>query len=281
MLFGGGKSELALANPIAADLSDMRPSLLIGLLTSAQRNADRGFNDAALFEIGQIFKGAGEKDQRMAAAGVRRGSAKAQGAGRHWSGKAQSVDAYDAKADAMALLTTLGVALGGLNVVPGGPSYLHPGRSGTLQFGPKNVIGHFGELHPRVLEALDVSGPICAFELILDDLPAVRAKPTRVKPKADISEFMPLERDFAFVVERNVNALDIVRAAQGAERALISSINVFDVYEGPGVPEGSKSVAIAVTLQPRERTLTEADIEQACARIVADVTRKTGGALRG
>jgi phenylalanyl-tRNA synthetase beta chain len=280
-LFGGGKSELALANPIAADLSDMRPSLLIGLLTSAQRNADRGFSDAALFEIGQIFKGAGEKDQRMAAAGVRRGSAKAQGAGRHWSGKTQSVDAYDAKADAMALLTTLGVALGGLNVVPGGPSYLHPGRSGTLQFGPKNIIGHFGELHPRVLEALDASGPICAFELILDDLPAVRAKPTRVKPKADISEFMPLERDFAFVVARDVNALDIVRAAQGAERALISNINVFDVYEGPGVPEGSKSVAIAVTLQPRERTLTEADIEQASARIVADVAKKTGGALRG
>jgi phenylalanyl-tRNA synthetase beta chain len=259
----------------------MRPSLLPGLLGAAQRNADRGFSDAALFEIGQIFKGAGEQDQRMAAAGVRRGSAKAQGAGRHWAGKIQSVDAYDAKADAMALLTTLGVALGGLNVIPGGPSYLHPGRSGTLQFGPKNVIGHFGELHPRVLEALDASGPICAFELILDDLPAVRAKPTRVKPKADISEFMPLERDFAFVVARDVNALDIVRAAQGAERALISNINVFDVYEGPGVPEGSKSVAIAVTLQPRERTLTEADIEQASARIVADVAKKTGGALRG
>jgi phenylalanyl-tRNA synthetase beta chain len=280
-LFGGGKSELALANPIAADLSDMRPSLLPGLLSGAQRNADRGFDDAALFEIGQIFKGAGEKDQRMAAAGVRRGSAKAQGAGRHWSGKAQSVDAYDAKADAMALLSTLGVALGGLNVVPGGPSYLHPGRSGTLQFGPKNVVGYFGELHPRVLEALDVSGPLCAFELILDDLPAPRAKATKAKPKADISEFMPLERDFAFVVSRDVKAIDVVRAAQGAERNLIAGVDVFDVYEGPGVPEGSKSVGIAVTLQPRERTLAEADIEQIAARIVADVTKKTGGVLRG
>ena len=217
----------------------------------------------------------------MAAAGVRRGSAKAQGAGRHWSGKTQSVDAYDAKADAMALLSTLGVALGGLNVVPGGPSYLHPGRSGTLQFGPKNVVGHFGELHPRVLEALDVSGPLCAFEFILDDLPPPRAKATKAKPKADISEFMPLERDFAFVVGRDVKAIDIVRAAQGAERNLIAGVDVFDVYEGPGVPEGSKSIAIAVTLQPRERTLAEADIEQIAARIVADVTKKTGGVLRG
>ena len=280
-LFGGGKPELSLANPIAAELSDMRPSLAPGLLAAAQRNADRGFGDVALFEVGQVFKGAGDKDQRMAAAAVRRGTAKPTGAGRHWSGKAASVDVYDAKADAMAMLAALGVPLGGMQIVSGGPDFLHPGRSATLQFGPKNVLGWFGELHPRTLEALDVSGPLCAFEIHLDEIPAQKAKATRAKPKLELSEFMPLERDFAFVVDRAVKAADIVRAAQGADKALIAGVDVFDVYEGAGVPEGQKSVAIAVRLQPREKTLAEAEIEAVAARIVADVTKKTGGTLRG
>ena len=273
-LFGGGKPELALANPIAAELSDMRPSLVPGLLAAAQRNADRGFGDVALFEVGQVFKGAGERDQRIAAAAVRRGTAKAHGAGRHWSGKAASVDVFDAKADAMAMLAALGVPLGGMQIVPGGPDFLHPGRSATLQFGPKTVLGWFGELHPRALEALDVSGPVCAFEIHLDELPAQKAKATRAKPKLDLSEFMPLERDFAFVVDRAVKAADIVRAAQGAEKTLIAGVDVFDVYEGAGVPDGQKSVAIAVRLQPREKTLTEAEIDEVASRIVAEVARR-------
>jgi phenylalanyl-tRNA synthetase beta chain len=280
-LFGGGKPELSLANPIAAELSDMRPSLVPGLLAAVQRNADRGFGDVALFEVGQVFLGAGEKDQRMAAAAVRRGTAKTSGAGRHWSGKAAGVDVFDAKADAMAMLAALGVSMGGLQVVAGGPSFLHPGRSATLQFGPKNVIGWFGELHPRALEALDVSGPVCAFEVHLDELPAQKPKATRAKPKLDLSEFMPLERDFAFVVDRSVKAADIVRAAQGADKALIAGVEVFDVYEGPGVSDGQKSVAIAVRLQPRDKTLNEAEIEAVASRIVADVSKKTGGTLRG
>ncbi|MBX9760118.1 MAG: phenylalanine--tRNA ligase subunit beta [Beijerinckiaceae bacterium] len=280
-LFGGGEPELALANPIAAELSDMRPSLVPGLLAAAQRNADRGFGDVALFEVGQVFKGAGERDQRIAAAAVRRGTAKAQGAGRHWSGKAASVDVFDAKADAMAMLAALGVPLGGMQVVPGGPDFLHPGRSATLQFGPKTVLGWFGELHPRALETLDVSGPVCAFEIHLDELPAQKAKATRAKPKLDLSEFMPLERDFAFVVDRAVKAADIVRAAQAAEKTLIAGVDVFDVYEGAGVPDGQKSVAIAVRLQPREKTLTETEIDEVASRIVAEVGKKTGGILRG
>jgi phenylalanyl-tRNA synthetase beta chain len=280
-LFGGGKPELSLANPIAAELSDMRPSLVPGLLAAVQRNADRGFGDVALFEVGQVFLGAGEKDQRMAAAAVRRGTAKTSGAGRHWSGKAAGVDVFDAKADAMAMLAALGVSMGGLQVVAGGPSFLHPGRSATLQFGPKNIIGWFGELHPRALEALDVSGPVCAFEVHLDELPAQKPKATRAKPKLDLSEFMPLERDFAFVVDRSVKAADIVRAAQGADKALIAGVEVFDVYEGPGVSDGQKSVAIAVRLQPRDKTLNEAEIEAVASRIVADVSKKTGGTLRG
>ena len=279
--FGGGQPELALANPIAADLSDMRPSLLPGLLKAAQRNADRGLGDVAMFEVGQVFKGAGEKDQRINAAAIRRGTAKPQGGGRHWSGRAAAVDVFDAKADAMAMLAALGVPLGGLHIVSGGASFLHPGRSGTMQFGPKNIIGWFGEFHPRTLEMLDVQGPLCGFEIVLDDLPAPRAKPTKVKTKLEISEFMPLERDFAFVVDHSVNAADILRAVQSAERNMIAAVNVFDVYEGAGIPQGKKSIGVAVTLQPREKTLTDVEIEQIAGRIVAEVTKKTGASLRG
>jgi phenylalanyl-tRNA synthetase beta chain len=279
--FGGGQPELALANPIAADLSDMRPSLLPGLLKASQRNADRGLGDVALFEVGQVFKGAGEKDQRITAAAIRRGTAKPQGAGRHWAGRSGSVDVFDAKADAMAMLAALGVPLGGLHIVSGGPAFLHPGRSGTMQFGPKNIIGWFGEFHPRTLEMLDVEGPLCGFEIVLDELPAPRAKPTKVKGKLELSEFMPLERDFAFVVDQSVKAADILRAVQSAERNMIAAVNVFDVYQGAGIPEGKKSVGVAVTLQPREKTLTDVEIEQIAGKIVAEVTKKTGASLRG
>lgn len=281
LAFGGGHPFLALANPIAAELSDMRPSLLPGLLRAAQRNADRGFGDVALFEVGQCFEDDTPEGQKMRAAGIRRGTARPEGAGRHWDGGARAVDLFDAKADALALLATLGVAVEKLQIVPGGPDYLHPGRSGRLQFGPKNVIGHFGELHPAVLKALDVKGPIVAFELTLDAIPAPKAKPTKARAKLDLSEFQPLTRDFAFVVDRDVAAGDILRAAQGAERNLVTDVEVFDVYEGEHVGEGRKSVAIAVTLQPQEKTLTDAEIEAVSQKIVAEVGRKTGGTLRG
>ena len=278
-LFGGGARALALANPIAADLSDMRPSLAPGLIAAAERNARRGLKDVALFEVGQIFLGPGENDQRVAAAAVRRGLAKARGEGRHWSGGG-GVDLFDAKSDALALLASLGVTANAVQVVPGGPAFLHPGRSATLQFGPKIVAGWFGELHPSACEALDVEGPIVAFEIVLDAIPAAKARPTKAKPKLERSEFMPLERDLAFVVAEDARAGEIVKAALGADRTLIAGADVFDVYRGAGVPEGHKSVAISVTLQPRERTLTDADIEAVVAKIVAEVTKKTGAALR-
>ena len=282
-LFGGGASALALANPIAADLSDMRPSLVPGLVAAAERNARRGLKDVALFEVGQIFLGDGENDQRIAAAAVRRGRAKAQGEGRHWSGASGSpsaVDAFDAKSDALALLAALGVAANAVQVVPGGPAFLHPGRSARLQFGPKTQAGWFGELHPSACEALDAEGPIVAFEITLDAIPAPKARPTKTKAKLERSEFMPLERDLAFVVAEGARAGDILRAALGADRALIVDADVFDVYRGANVPEGHKSVAISVTLQPRERTLTDAEIEAVVARIVAEVAKKTGATLR-
>jgi phenylalanyl-tRNA synthetase beta chain len=278
-LFGGGRSELALANPIAADLSDMRPSLLPGLVAAAQANIDRGFPDLALFEVGQVFSGDRPEDQLIAASGVRHGFASSQGTGRHWSGSPIS-EALDAKADALAVLAAAGAPMQALQVVSGGPDWLHPGRSGTIQIGPQNVLGYFGELHPRALQALGADAPMIAFEVILDRIPDAKRKPTRAKPVLDLSAFQPVSRDFAFIVDRSVKAGDILRAAQGVDRKLISGVTVFDVYEGKGIDDGKKSVAIAVTMQPREKTLTDQEIDAVAARIVAEVTRKTGGMLR-
>jgi phenylalanyl-tRNA synthetase beta chain len=279
-LFGGGQGELALANPIASDLSDMRPSLLPGLVAAAQANADRGFPDVALFEVGQVFKGDRPEDQLIAASGVRHGLASSKGIGRHWSGSATS-DAFDAKADAFAVLAAAGAPMQALQVVPGGANWLHPGRSGTIQIGPQNVLGYFGELHPRALEALGADGPLIAFEVILDRIPDAKQKPTRAKPVLELSPFQPVSRDFAFIVDRGIKAADIVRAAQGVDKKLIADVTVFDVYEGKGIDDGKKSVAIAVTIQPREKTLTDQEIDAVAAKIVAEVAKKTGGTLRG
>ncbi len=279
-IFGGGAPELSLANPIASDLSDMRPSLLPGLIAGARANFARGFGDVALFEVGQIFKSDAEDGQFIAAAGLRRGTAKPSGAGRHWADKAAPVDVFDAKADCLALLATLGIAAGAIQIVPGGPAFLHPGRSAILQFGPKNVVGWFGELHPRALEVFDATGPMAAFEIILDALPAPKARPTKARPKLELSEFQPVERDFAFIVDNSVRSADLIKAAQAADRNLIVNVGVFDLYAGPGVPEGKKSVALNVTLQPREKTLTDAEIDAVAAKIVAEASKKTGAMLR-
>ena len=276
-LFGGGKPELALANPIAAELSDMRPSLIPGLVMAAQKNADRGFPDVALFEVGQIFKGDRPEDQLTAATGVRRALAKPDGLGRHWASTNKPVDAFDAKADAFAVLAAAGAPMQALQVVPGGPAWFHPGRSGTIQIGPQNVLGHFGELHPR---ALDAEGPLTGFEVVLEKIPEPKAKSTRAKPLLELSPFQPVTRDFAFVVDTAVKAGDIVRAAQNADRKLIASVTVFDVYEGKGIEPGKKSIAIAVTMQPRDKTMTDQEIDALAGKIVAEVSKRTGGVLR-
>jgi phenylalanyl-tRNA synthetase beta chain len=279
-LFGGGTPDLALANPIASDLSDMRPSLIPGLVAAAQNNADRGFLNTALFEVGQVFRGDRPHDQLTAASGVRRGLAKASGIGRYWSSGDGEVNAFDAKADALAVLAAAGAPAQALQVVPGGPPWLHPGRSGTIQIGPQNVLGHFGELHPRALEALDAEGPLVGFEVILEKIPEPRARATRARPVLELSPFQPVERDFAFVVDRAVHSADILRAAQSVDRRLITNVTVFDVYEGAGIEPDKKSIAIAVTLQPREKTMTDAEIEAVAGKIVAEVGKRTGGVLR-
>jgi phenylalanyl-tRNA synthetase beta chain len=280
-LFGGGRPELKLANPIAADMSDMRPSLLPGLVAAAQRNADRGFADVALFEVSGTYEGDAPDEQRRVAAGVRRGTARAEGQGRHWAGNAAPVGVYDAKADAIAVLESCGAPVDKLQVEAGWPDWYHPGRSGTIRLGPKTVLGTFGEFHPRTLEALDAAGPLCGFEVFLDAIPEPKAKPTRTKPRLDLSPFQAVRRDFAFVVERGVEAGAIMRAAQAADRKLITGVRVFDVFEGAALGEGNKSVAIEVAIQPTDKTLTEDDFDALAGRIVDNVRKQTGGVLRG
>jgi phenylalanyl-tRNA synthetase beta chain len=280
-LFGGGQDALRLSNPIAADMSDMRPSLLPGLIAAAQRNANHGFGDAALFEVSGTYESDEPDGQRRVAAGVRRGTARMEGQGRHWAGDAPAVSVYDAKADAIAALEACGAPVANLQFEPGGPDWYHPGRSGLIKLGPKNLLGTFGELHPRTLEALDVSGPLCGFEVFVDAIPEPKAKATRTKPRLDISPLQAVRRDFAFVVDSDVQAAKLTRAAAGADKKLITGVRVFDVFEGASLGEGKKSLAIEVAIQPVEKTLTDEDFEALAAKIVENVAKQTGGVLRG
>jgi phenylalanyl-tRNA synthetase beta chain len=279
-LFGGGAPELTLSNPISTELAAMRPSLLPGLVAAAQRNRDRGFADGALFELGQAYRGAGPEDQFVAAAGVRFGRASLAGSGRFWSGEAPAADVFAAKDDAVAVLTALGIDQANVTVTREAPAWFHPGRSGALKLGPKTVLGVFGEFHPDLLAKLGADAPLAGFELYLDALPAAKRKGT-AKPALDASDLQPVRRDFAFLLDRDIAASEVLRAASGADRALISGVSVFDVFTGQGVPDGKKSLAIEVTLQPRDKTLTDAEIEAVASKIVAAVVKATGGTLRG
>ncbi|MGB3898918.1 MAG: phenylalanine--tRNA ligase subunit beta [Mesorhizobium sp.] len=280
-LFGGGQAELKLANPIAADMSDMRPSLLPGLIAAAQRNADKGIGDVALFEVSGTYEGDTPDRQRRVAAGVRRGTARLEGSGRNWAGNAAPVGVFDAKADAIAALEACGAPVDRLQIETGAPGWYHPGRSGVIKLGPKLVLGHFGEFHPKTLEGLDVSGPLCGFEVFIDALPEPKAKPTRTKPKLELSAFQAVKRDFAFVVDRQVEAGTLTRAALGADKKLITGVSVFDVFEGASLGADKKSIAIEVAIQPVEKTLTDEDFEALAKRIVDNVAKQTGGVLRG
>ena len=280
-LFGGGAPALQLANPISVELSTMRPSLLPGLVTAAQRNADRGIADLALFEVSDVYSDDTPDGQHRAAAGVRRGTAQSSGSGRHWNGAAQPVGVFDAKADALAALEACGAPVSRLQIETGAPDWYHPGRSGVIKLGPKTVLGTFGEFHPRVLDRLSVAGPICGFEIFIDAVAEPKRKATRTKSPLDISRLQAVKRDFAFVVQESVPAADIMRAAAAADRKLIADVKVFDLFSGPSVGEGKKSVAVEVDIQPTERTLTDADLEALAERIVGNVGKKTGGVLRG
>ena len=275
-LFGGGNAALVLANPISADLDCMRPTPLANLIAAAVRNHARGFDAAAIYEVGPAYADDTPAGQSMIAGGVRTGAALL----RHWQGAARPVDAFDAKGDAVAALAAAGVPVQGLQTSADAPAWYHPGRSGVLRLGPKE-LARFGEFHPAILVKFDLKVPAVGFEILLDQVPAARAKSGRTRPKLVVSDLPAVERDFAFSLPDAVTSDAIVRAVKGAEKALIADVTVFDVYSGKGIAEGSKSVAFAVRLQPTEKTLTDAEIDAVGQKIVAAVAKATGGTLRG
>jgi phenylalanyl-tRNA synthetase beta chain len=278
--FGGGRAEMRLANPISSEMSEMRPSLLPGLMAAAARNQARGFSDLGLFEVGPVFHGPEPGEQSVEATALRTG----QSAPRHWGASRRPVDLHDAKADAEAVLAALGAPVEKLTVAREAPGWFHPGRSGVLKLGPKTVLAAFGELHPRALAAMDVKGPAVAAVIAPQAVPARKRKST-ARPALSVSDLQPVERDFAFVVPERTEAGDILRAARAADKALIAEARVFDVFEGARAAqqlgEGNKSVAITIRLEPRTATLTEAEIEAVSARVVEAVAKATGATLRG
>ena len=278
-LFGGGAPELKIGNPIAADMSDLRPTPIAGLLAAAARNQARGFLDLGIFEIGAEFFGPEPGEQREVAAGLLLGAT----APREWSGARRPVDAFDAKGLAEAALAALGAPVASLQIAREAPDWLHPGRSGALKLGPKTTLAVFGELHPRILEAYGLRGPAMAFSVNLEALPAAPNK-TRARPPIEISDLQAVDRDFAFVVESQVEAAVLLRAARGADKALIVEARIFDVFEGPKAEAqlgaGRKSVALTIRLQPKAQTFTDAEIEAVSEKVSKAVAKATGATLR-
>ena len=278
--FGGGDAALKLENPISSEMSDMRPTPLAGLAAAAARNAARGYADLGLFEVGQGFTGAEPGEEATVAAALRTGAA----VPRHWDGARRGVDFFDAKADALAVLDALGAPTDKLMSDREVPGWLHPGRSMRLKLGPKNVVAEIGELHPKTLRAFGLEGAAVAFQLHLAALPFPKAK-GKARPALDLPDLQAVERDFAFVVDARTEAEALRRAAQSADKKLIEAVRVFDVFDGPKASaqlgEGRKSVALAVRLQPTERTLKDEDIEALSQRVVAAVAKATGAELRG
>ena len=274
-LFGGGGDDTRLENPISSEMSHMRPALLPGLLQAAKRNQARGFSDFALFEVGAAFDGGEPGEQHTLVTGLLVG----QTGPRDPHGARRAVDVFDVKADAEAVLAALG-APAKVQILRGAREWWHPGRHGMICLGPKKVLGVFGELHPKILREMDVKGPVMALTLWPDEVPEPRSSgPDR--PALALSDLQAVERDFAFVLDAGVEALAVVNAALGADKALIESVSVFDEFIGGALGAGKKSLAIAVRLQPTDKTLTEEEIEAVGARIVEKVAKATGGLLRG
>lgn len=267
--FGGG--AFTLDNPISADMAVMRPSLLPGLIAAAGRNKHRGATSIRLFEVGKRYLTDGEQPTlALVATG--------ENQGRHWQAKATGFDVYDAKAEALAILEATGAPVDRLQTTADAPEWFHPGRSGSLRLDPRRPIAHFGELHPKVAKALDIKGTVIAVEIYLDAIPQPKAV-KRARPKYAPSDLMPVSRDFAFVVKADVEAARLLQAVRGAEKQAITNVEVFDVFEGQGVEEGHKSIALAVTLQPVAASFTDADLEAISAKIVA-AAGKVGAVLR-
>ncbi len=273
-LFGGVKSELTLKNPIASDLNHMRPSILPSLLQMVKSNADRSNPDLGLFEVGGQYKSTQADGQQIVAAAIRSGATP-----RHWQEKTRNVNAFDAKSDALSLLAELGVDAAKAQITANAPEWYHPGQSGVIKFGP-NVLAQFGVLHPSILAHYDIKLPVVAAEIFLGNIPAPKSKGTKARTLLKLSQFQAVSRDFAFLVDQSVMVDAIIKAAREADKNLIADITVFDQFIGKGVVDGKKSLAISVTLQPADKTLTDAEIESVAKKIVDAVCAATGAQLR-
>ena len=275
-LFGGAPDSVKLVNPISSDLDVMRPSLLPNLLNAANRNVSRGMNSVAMFEVGPQFKGDLPKDQLTIAAGIRTN----QIGSKHWNQGPRTVDVFDAKADALEVLEDLGAPAVKLQAIAEAPAWYHPGRSGVLCLGPKNKLAYFGEIHPGLLKRMGIKGQIIGFEIFVDALPKPKAKPSARKPHLNLPQLHTVDRDFAFVVNDDVAASAVINAAFGADKKLITNVSVFDVFSGENLGEAKKSIAISVTMQPIEQTFTDAEIDAVAEKVIANVSKSTGGSLR-
>ena len=275
-LFEGTRAGLTVANPVASELNQMRPSILGNLARAAQKSLNHGTPNIRLFEAGPIYLDDGPKDQRTVVSGLVQPSKE-----RHWQGAPDMYDAQAAKADLYAVLAALGQPPARFQVAEPRQSFWHPGRAARLTLGPKTTIAHFGALHPRILKALGVEGDVFGFELNLNALPNMKTSTNKTKPVLSKADLTPIRRDFAFVVDEEIAAGQIMQLASKADKKLITDVSVFDVYQGKGIEEGQKSIAIEVTLQPRGETLKDKDIEAVCNAIIANIQKGTGGALRG
>ncbi len=273
--FGGSDDALTVANPISAELDQMRPSILPNLLDAAMRNRNQGQRSAGLFEVGPQYRDPSPTGQDLMASGIRFG----QTGPRHWSDAPRAADAFDAKADALATLEAAGAPLATAQVSTDAPGWYHPGQSGSIRLG-KNVLATFGTLHPAILRDYDIDGPVAAFEVFLEKIPLPRAKGGKARPFLKTEALLPVERDFAFLVDAGVASDALARAVRQADKNMITDVSVFDVYTGQGVPEGQKSLAVSVTYQPREATLTDEQIEALGISVVSAVEKATGGVLR-
>lgn len=266
---------IKLTNPIAAELDEMRPSILPNLLIGARNNVVRGDANVSLFEVGPEFFGRKPGQQHTVAAGIRLGNT----AKKYWQGGERAFDVFDAKADALAAIAAANGPFDNAQVTKDAPAYYHPGRSGSLRLG-KNVLAYFGELHPAVLKAFDIKGRVMAFEVYLDNIPLPRTSNGKSKKKLELSMLQAVDKDLAFVVDKTVAAANIAAAAKNADREHISDVRIFDVYEGANLPEGKKSVALGLTFQPKEKTFTDAELDGLMKKVILEVGKKTDAVLR-
>lgn len=273
--FRNGHEAIMLQNPIVKEMDEMRPSLLPNLLTAVKNNISRGYPNVAIFEVAPVFTGRNPNEQHIDAGGVRAGLT----AKKDWTGSAREYDVFDAKADALAAIAAAKGPYENPQITTDAPSYYHPGRSGTIRLG-KNVLAYFGEIHPSILKKLDIKTRVVAFEVNLNNIPLPRKSAGKARKKLELSQFQAVDKDLAFVVDKNVSAAAILAAAKNADRNLITDVRIFDVYEGPNLPEGKKSIAISLTFQPTEQTFTDKDIENLMNKVIVEVGKKTGGELR-